>query len=193
MKRKYLSIAYCFIACSLMACNNTEDETVLQPIPNTGTVPVVSSQPQPAITGEINPAHGAPGHRCDIAVGAPLNSSPANKVPTTAVQPSQPIQMSAPLQSKSVPSNSINTVAAPATTNALNPAHGQPGHRCDIAVGAPLNSAPANKAAAPQSPVQTITPIQPVQNNSGSTAKLNPAHGQPGHDCSIPVGQPLKQ
>jgi len=26
---------------------------------------------------------------------------------------------------------------------ALNPAHGQPGHRCDIAVGAPLNSAPA--------------------------------------------------
>ena len=24
----------------------------------------------------------------------------------------------------------------------LNPAHGQPGHRCDIAVGAPLNSKP---------------------------------------------------
>ena len=32
---------------------------------------------------------------------------------------------------------------APATTQAgLNPPHGQPGHRCDIAVGAPLNSKP---------------------------------------------------
>jgi hypothetical protein len=24
----------------------------------------------------------------------------------------------------------------------MNPSHGQPGHRCDIAVGAPLNSKP---------------------------------------------------
>ena len=26
---------------------------------------------------------------------------------------------------------------------------------------------------------------------SEATVKLNPAHGQPGHDCAIPVGQPL--
>jgi hypothetical protein len=193
MRKTHLSIACFFIVCSLIACNNTEDEAVLQPIPTTGTLPAVSSQPQPAITSGINPAHGAPGHRCDIAVGAPLNSATANKVPTTPAQAPQPIQMSAPVQSQTVPNNSVNTVAAPATANVLNPAHGQPGHRCDIAVGAPLNSAPANKSAAPQSPLQTITPIQPVQNNTGSTAKLNPAHGQPGHDCSIPVGQPLKQ
>src|SRR6218665_1308736 len=31
----------------------------------------------------------------------------------------------------------------------LNPAHGQPGHRCDIAVGAPLSSAPAATAQQP--------------------------------------------
>lgn len=52
----------------------------------------------------------------------------------------------------------------------LNPPHGQPGHRCDIAVGAPLGSGN-------------------LLNNT--TAGLNPAHGQPGHRCDIAVGAPL--
>jgi hypothetical protein len=30
-----------------------------------------------------------------------------------------------------------------ATAPGMNPAHGQPGHRCDIPVGQPLNSQPA--------------------------------------------------
>ncbi len=165
-------------------------KTINPTIPTiTGTAPTISSQAP--VTGATNPAHGAPGHRCDIAVGAPLNSAPANKVPTTPIQSPQPIQMSAPVQT--VQNKPVTTIPAATTASGLNPAHGQPGHRCDISVGAPLNSAPTNKVAATQSPVQTITPIQPVQNNSGSTAKLNPAHGQPGHDCSIAVGQPLKQ
>lgn len=80
----------------------------------------------------------------------------------------------------------------------LNPAHGQPGHRCDIAVGASL-STPVSKsanAAAPQ--VQTITsnstPAGVIAPSvlSGSGAKLNPPHGQPGHDCAVEVGKPLK-
>jgi hypothetical protein len=29
---------------------------------------------------------------------------------------------------------------------------------------------------------------QPTNGN----VRLNPAHGAPGHDCAIPVGQPLK-
>ncbi len=38
----------------------------------------------------------------------------------------------------------------------------------------------------------SVLPPQPtIGSNAG--AKLNPAHGQPGHDCSIAVGQPLKQ
>lgn len=81
------------------------------------------------------------------------------------------------------------------TTAALNPAHGLPGHRCDIAVGAPLNS-PAN--ANGPAPVQIQTPASnaPVMqqapvNTSG--VKLNPPHGQPGHDCTIEVGKPLRQ
>jgi hypothetical protein len=84
-----------------------------------------------------------------------------------------------------------NTVPVPAQPNnakstvALNPEHGQPGHRCEIAVGAPLNSAPTT--AAPKVSLPTPQPIVP-----GSSVTLNPPHGQPGHDCAVPVGQPLK-
>lgn len=92
---------------------------------------------QPAAAG-TNPPHGQPGHRCDIAVGAPLNSAPAQQAAKAAAP-------------------AITTTPAPAATAktapGMNPPHGQPGHRCDIAVGAPLNSAPAATPA----PVQ-VTP-----------------------------------
>ncbi len=87
-----------------------------------------------------------------------------------------------------------------ATGAGLNPAHGVPGHRCEIAVGAPLNSAPAAAAGAkPQiqtmsSPAAPVTMPAPVSTGASinGTAKLNPAHGQPGHDCAVQVGAPLK-
>jgi hypothetical protein len=88
--------------------------------------------------------------------------------------------------------------AAPATNVAgLNPAHGQPGHRCDIAVGAPLNSPVANTSGANGSKPQIQKMNAPVAVPAGSiktngTARLNPEHGQPGHDCSVQVGAPLK-
>lgn len=136
-----------------------------------GVTPVGSATSSPG--GALNPAHGQPGHRCDIAVGDPLNSAPAT--------------------------TSVNT-AAPAKK--LNPAHGEPGHRCDIAVGAPLNS-PANPPApVANTPAAPLPPLPPkpdpaqvplVKDSSGNLVRLNPAHGQPGHDCSIAVGQPLKQ
>lgn len=85
----------------------------------------------------LNPAHGQPFHNCAIAVGAPLNSAPQlNPAP----------QLVAP-QQNSV-NNNINTnpispfpVPGKATSPkpALNPAHGQLHHRCEIAVGAPLS------------------------------------------------------
>lgn len=79
---------------------------------------------------------------------------------------------------------------------ANNPAHGQPFHDCALPVGAPLNAqtaAPANGAAtnatpAPQSAPVTTAPSAPANQKE---AKLNPAHGLPGHDCAIPVGAPL--
>ncbi len=66
----------------------------------------------------------------------------------------------------------------------VNPAHGMPGHRCDLAVGAPL---PTAGSAAPAAALPTInmTPQQPT------VVKVNPAHGMPGHRCDLQVGAPL--
>lgn len=73
---------------------------------------------------------------------------------------------------------------------ALNPPHGQPGHVCEIPVGAPLNSAPANTMEG-SNQIQS-TPGQQTQ--EGTVAEgINPPHGQPGHDCNIPVGAPLNK
>ena len=83
--------------------------------------------------------------------------------------------------------------AAPAPTTTapgMNPPHGQPGHDCAIAVGAPLNSKP-NTAPQPVSPVGAPTlSVPPVSNTAPG---LNPPHGQPGHDCAIAVGAPLRK
>ncbi len=106
-------------------------------VPQKSTTPNLSPIANPAqtaatpitATANLNPAHGQPGHRCDIAVGAPLDSKPVNNTAPGVQQALPP---------------AINT--APATVAAgLNPAHGQPNHRCDIPVGAPLDSKPAGK------------------------------------------------
>jgi hypothetical protein len=80
----------------------------------------------------------------------------------------------------------------------LNPAHGEPGHRCDIAVGAPLNSPPGNPGDG-HANEQTITmevpeiTEQPVVSTGKTAPGMNPPHGEPGHDCAVPVGSPLKK
>lgn len=165
----------------------------LPPQPTTQTGNFLSSKP--AMTaGGINPAHGQPGHRCDIAVGAPLNSPAATKQ-TAAVQTASPV---------------VTTTAAPVKTAAgMNPPHGQTGHRCDIAVGAPLNSPPTGKA---QTATTTISSdgvvssgsnvkVTTTNNNAtpailnaptvATAAGMNPPHGQEGHRCDIPVGAAL--
>ncbi|MCP9752914.1 hypothetical protein [Ferruginibacter sp. HRS2-29] len=104
----------------------------------------------------------------------------------------------APVQPATAPTQ-VQTVQTAPTTAGLNPAHGQPNHRCDIAVGAPL-STPIQTGAQPQQTIQQVpagvkpsvsTGATPTAIPNGSTAKLNPPHGEPGHDCKIPVGQPL--
>lgn len=79
-------------------------------------------------------------------------------------------------------------------TGALNPAHGKPGHRCDLAVGAPLNSSPKAPDQQPQSTisplVQPSSPKLPI--STTGSGRINPPHGEPGHNCAIAVGQPLK-
>lgn len=185
----------------------TPNKTVnTSPIQQNTTQAATTSAVQTTAAG-INPAHGQPGHRCDVAVGAPLNSK--TNPQTTQVTPTgQPIQIQ----------NQTVTAAQPVkTAKGMNPAHGQPGHRCDIAVGAPLNSKPNTTTPTPKDNGlgMTVTPanvssdgkVTPQNNtpallstqnttttNSTATAPgMNPPHGQPGHKCEIPVGSPLNQ
>ena len=82
-----------------------------------------------AVAVGMNPEHGQKGHRCDIPVGAPLNS-PAVAAKTTSTSTSAP-QMT-------VTPNTTSTTTPIITAEGMNPPHGQEGHRCDIAVGAAL-------------------------------------------------------
>jgi hypothetical protein len=108
-----------------------------------------------------------------------------------------------------VASSGTTTTTAPVQTSSavvLNPAHGLPGHRCDIPVGSPLPGTPVrtdggvqNSASAPAasnparlSSVSESVPVTPGNiTPSASTPRLNPPHGEPGHRCEIPVGSPL--
>ncbi|MFN0082951.1 MAG: hypothetical protein ACKVOM_10585 [Ferruginibacter sp.] len=176
-------------------------------VQNTGMPQTTATTPQNVVTSNtalgMNPPHGQPGHRCDVADGAPLSSAPA-RVPTApTVQSNTPVSQPVTMPAASTPKA--------VTAKGMNPPHGEPGHRCDISVGTPLTSAP-NPTAKPdatngsanitptQSPVQN-TPLVPALQNSAITptakpaasftGKVNPAHGQPGHDCKVAVGQPL--
>lgn len=92
------------------------------------------------------------------------------------------------------------------TAPGMNPPHGQPGHRCDIPVGQPLNgAAPAAQPATQNIQVNgnntvqidpnSVRPGKIAIDNNGKAVKtapgMNPPHGEPGHRCDIPVGQPL--
>lgn len=86
----------------------------------------------------MNPPHGQPGHRCDIAVGAPLNSKPAQKSQPQTVTPTvTPKTVEQPVMNINSKGGST-TIVGSTTAPGMNPPHGQEGHRCDIAVGAPL-------------------------------------------------------
>ena len=229
MKQLFL---FFVIGMSLMACNNskpeqdltiaplkssTTDTTInatsttetlpqqMPAIPNNTVGTAQTNMPQSVPTGTtaagMNPEHGKPGHKCEIAVGAPLNSAPVK----TAIAPAtitQPTTISQP---------AITQLAKTITAKGMNPAHGEPGHRCDISVGAPLNSTPTNSTKpAAVNGASNITPMPtatqnssivpalqntsistPAKTASAFTGKINPAHGQPGHDCKVAVGQPL--
>jgi len=105
---------------------------------------VVNNTPQPQAIKTapgMNPPHGQPNHRCDIAVGAPLNSpaKPAVQNPAT-ITPAAQIQTST-AQNPGTPAILNPNTATATTAPGMNPPHGQNGHRCDVAVGAPLPKA----------------------------------------------------
>ena len=103
------------------------------------TAPESNMMMQPTTnSGAINPAHGQPGHRCEIPVGAPLNTAPAAANTPAAVQKSAPTPANAPQLGAVNPNGAQNSSANQVTPPGMNPPHGQPGHTCSVAVGAPL-------------------------------------------------------
>lgn len=127
----------------------------------------------------------------------PNNVSLAAPVPTPAVAIDTTKPSAAPTsQAAALPTLPAQSQSSAAKSmGALNPEHGKPGHRCDIAVGAPLSS-PVQKPQQSAQPAQVLPaqplPAQPLPAANGGVVRLNPAHGQPGHDCAVQVGQPLK-
>lgn len=194
--KSFPGYAFClFIILSIAACNQNSHADIdtsllnisapqnISPTDSSAVIAPLNALPTAANDGALlalNPPHGQPGHDCAVPVGQPLNGK------TNTVAP--------PVTSQS------GAQITPATKNngsvVINPPHGQPGHDCSIPVGQPLNgksNTPSSQPAAPTtSPVVNAAPqILPVTSGDNSVA-LNPAHGLPGHDCAIPVGQPLR-
>jgi hypothetical protein len=145
------------------------------------TVPAGNPSAPLIAAGRVNPAHGQPGHRCDIAVGAPLPTSNTPVLNTNA--------LSTPVINTPVPTTVTQPQPVATVANGLNPPHGQPGHRCDIPVGTSLSQPVAKNPATTVTP-QASKPL--IEAPDTLFAKgLNPAHGKPGHRCDIAVGQPL--
>ncbi len=123
--------------------NSINAQTPVSEIPETTTQ---QSSEVKSTTVTINPPHGEPGHRCDIPVGAPLNSAPATTPrqtisnPSPAAAPNLANNPTAPTNENAKRLNSAQPGSVAATPNSgrLNPPHGQPGHRCEIPVGSPL-------------------------------------------------------
>lgn len=163
-----------------MACNDTNKEAANTDSATETNLPVSDSATFSSASSSTPSSSDA----------APASASSA---PSTMMPAAAPVQ---------------GTASATGTTpEGMNPPHGEPGHRCDIAVGAPLNSAPApvNQGAPQiqQAPATTIStpavsnmPVvagsdQPGAAKTPTPAGMNPPHGEPGHDCAIPVGSPL--
>lgn len=110
---------------------NVTTTAPVTPAPTATPAPSAVTATSQATAAGMNPPHGQPGHRCEIPVGAPLDSQPsANATP----QQQPPVNF---MQQNARPAQNQTATTAPG----MNPPHGQPGHRCEIAVGAPL---PAN-------------------------------------------------
>lgn len=164
-----------------------QNQAVQTPAPQTHNFFHENNQATTAsVAAGVNPAHGQPNHRCDIAVGAPLNTAAGGATPAqpTSVQSTQGIN------------------AKTVTAKGMNPPHGETNHRCDIAVGAPLDSKPTTTAISTNAnsaqeakdyTVQQAVPalLSTAAADTETAVGMNPAHGKTGHRCDIAVGAPL--
>jgi len=116
-----------------------------------------------ACTDDSRPADDAAAKAAADSAAAPAMLAQPSTTPTT-----QPGAVNAN------PATGSTAATTPAE-GALNPPHGQPNHRCDIPVGAPLNSPPgANTTPMPSSG----TPIQVTPGNGGQSIQMSPQNVQ---------------
>lgn len=123
-----LSLTLCLTV--LVSCKeDTKEETTTQQEMTVKDIIANSSDLQNANTqgAGLNPEHGMLGHRCDIPVGAPLDTPLQGENQNNA--PPTPVLMN---------NNANKAFLQEGESIKANPEHGQPGHRCDIPVGAPL-------------------------------------------------------
>lgn len=183
----------------------TEEAGVEQPAVAVNQAPKTSLIDQAGITtgsgtatvtaAGMNPPHGQSGHRCDIPVGQPLNSAPAQPQNGQNVavntQQGQAIQIDPNALQPGKFTVDKSGKAKTVTPKGINPPHGEPGHRCDIPVGQPLNSKPVQT----QQPAQVVAQNTPVQAAApaptGPKPTVNPPHGEPWHNCAVKVGEAL--
>lgn len=144
MKYFYTTAAFIlfifFVSCKSEP--DTKEQLVAPPATPLTTNPIFQANNDTAALKagvKLNPKHGQPGHDCNIAEGAPLNATATNIQPT--VSAIQPATTSSTATNTKIDAQKVSPQANTSTT-AMNPKHGEPGHRCDIAVGAPLNSKP---------------------------------------------------
>lgn len=116
-----------------------------------------------------------------------------SEVDTSTNHDSSSVAATTPVGSNQNPAISAAPASDSLTSPGVNPPHGQPGHRCDIPDGTPLTPPTEVNATSSLSATNplSVSPQSVASPTAGS--KPNPAHGAPGHDCSIPVGSPLQK
>jgi len=173
------------------SCKNTEEasapteqktETTAAETPATNDVSNITTTPAPAATQtatpagqppKLNPPHGQPFHKCEIAVGAPLDgSAPAQGTTPATVEQNEPKSFFKTVQSE----QQANPAPAVASTPAPSPQATQITSKDKEGVVRDANSK---------------TTITTTTNSNTPKPKNNPAHGQPHHRCDVKVGDPL--
>jgi len=180
MKKSFLILS-CLAFSILTSCNNTTSETeepttdsITSATPDTvafqeqmpGEITTTTSDAATAggaaPADGLNPAHGMPGHRCDISVGEPLSSAPKNAPQSITTSPST--------DNSGIQGATTIQVPPPSST----PAASQPIPSAEKSLGTPMVGGPST-------------------NTTTTAPGMNPPHGQPGHDCAVAVGAPLKK
>lgn len=125
-------------AAVFMACDKKQTENTAQEKQTEKAIPANAvAANDPNKKPELNPPHGEPFHRCDIEVGAPIDSEPKT-TPAPQMMP-QANSVNSGFNTNPIPQSApVTTSQSVGPKPALNPPHGEPHHRCDLQVGAPL-------------------------------------------------------